>query len=375
MVNPLIRTEASKLPANANRKGCSGLRLESKRSLSPWMGKRKIALKMIGRQSRLSYRLDWSGVTIGLSNREASRRNLNNYLLQISGTPSLLVGALEAREFVNKMIQELLGTLTDEWVRRIDICIDVAGLDLRHELLPAFEEERFITTANDWNPWKGKSGVKGFTVGRRDRVKLNVYDKLLESASKHDDVYRRALIDRRWKGEVPRNATRIEFQIAKTWLDGYGYRNASDVLNDLPSILHKLTGEESKAFIRFTSGAIDRENKHQSRAKTLGIWKAIIDEARRQLGEPKRKLKPIKRGAITERRAFRVVLGLLTKFAANKGEYCGTLEDAAEQLRKLHLANGGTDEEWEAVWERKAREAGTLQSVTDFPGPGDEGIE
>ena len=319
-----------------------------------------------GKQSRLNYRLNWAGVTIGFADRPAPKRNQYNFQLQVPGKPCLLIGAREARQKALDMIGELNGSLMEEWVRRVDICIDVVGLDLKEELLPAFNEKRFVTSATTWNSYDGKDGTTGFSMGSSSRVRLNVYDKRHEASTKQSNDYLRGMIDRRWGGELPKQATRIEFQIQKQWLDGYGYRDADSVLVGLPDIMHKLTGDGSRAFVRFTESMVDRENKHQSRAETLPVWRNIIKEAQRQLGEPQHELKPIQRGSISNKRSHRVIRGLLTQLAATRGEAIENFDDALEQLRKLEAMEGDGDEAWADTWERKAREAGTLDAVTDF---------
>jgi hypothetical protein len=320
-----------------------------------------------GRQARLPYRVEWAGVTLGFADRPAPRRNLNNVYIKIPGRACLLLGALQARDAGHAMIADLGGKLMDEWIRRIDLCLDVTDLDLREELFPAFLEERFITTAVNWNPWMGKGGPTGFSVGRGSRASLNVYDKRFDAFNRQTEDYQLAMIDRRWGGRIPDAATRVEYEIRKSWLDEYGYRDADTVLRDLGSIVWKLCGADSRTLFRMTSEMVDREGKHQSRAESMPLWAWLMSEMVKGFGVSARSLKPIRRGAMCHKRAFGMVKGLLTGVAAQRGVPCDSLEDAVAVLRTLHEANWASDEDWRSAWEFKARKLGTLDSVMAFP--------
>lgn len=321
-----------------------------------------------GRQSRLTYRLEWGGVTIGIADRPADKRNVYNFQLQVSGTACLLWGLESVREIAFAMVEELGGTLRDEWTRRIDICLDLPGLDLRSELLPAFMEERFITSALNWNPWSGKGGTTGFSVGRGGSVTLNVYDKLVESATRKSPDYYRAMIDRRWGGIIPSAATRLEYQARKPWLDAHGFTTADAVLKGLPNIVHLLTAE-SRPLFRMTADRVDRENKHQSRASTLPLWAVLLEVLQRWTGEPGEPPPRIERGLISLKRVYTTVRSMLAKAAAMRGEVCENIEDGIEVFRKLEALCDGTADAWERLWSDHARKLGTLDSVTSFPPP------
>jgi hypothetical protein len=320
-----------------------------------------------GRQARLPYRLEWAGVTLAFADRPAPKRNLYNVYIKIPGHACLLLGARQARDAAHAMLADLGGKLMDEWVRRIDLCLDIRGLDLRDELFPSFMEERFITNAVSWNPWMGKGGPTGFSIGRGGRTSLNVYDKLLDSLTRQPEDYRQAMIDRRWGGQLPAAATRIEYQIRKPWLDEYGYRDADTVLRDLGSIVWKLCGADARTLFRMTTEAVDREGKHQSRAETSPLWAWLMAEMVKGIGVPTRELKPIRRSAMCYERAYRAVRGYLAGVAAYRGVPCDDVEDAVEVFRTLEVTAQGTAEGWRRVWEDKARKAGTLDSVTSFP--------
>ena len=320
-----------------------------------------------GNQPRMTYRLEWGGVTVGLADRPSDKRNAYNFQLKVSGTACLLWGLEAVRATVLAMIEELGGTLRDEWVRRIDVCLDVAGLDLRTDLLPAFMEERFITSALNWNPWFGKGGPTGFTIGRGGRVTLNVYDKRLDATTRQSPDYFRAMIDRRWGGVLPETATRLEYQIRKAWLDAHGFTTANVVLTGLPYLVLVLTSENSRPFFRLTADAVDRENKHQSRATTLPLWRSLVSALQSWSGEPGEPPRRIERGQMSLKRAYTMVRSMLAKAAALRGEVCLNIEDGVEVFRKLESLCDGGPAAWERLWSDHARKLGTLDAVMAFP--------
>lgn len=321
-----------------------------------------------GNQPRLPFRLELkSGITVGLAFRPSEKRNVYNFHLKIPGAACLLWGWREVRQQVAAILDALGGQLVDEWVRRIDLCFDVQGLDLRQELLPAFVEERFVTSAHQWNPWGGRDGATGFSVGRGGRVVLNVYDKRLEATRRQKPDYLAGMIQRRWGGVIPHAATRIEFQVRKQWLDQYRLTSADLVESNLASIFAILTSEEGRSYFRMTADRVDRENKHQSRAATLPLWSALMADMQRQLGISGERLPPLERGGMDLKRDYGILRGILAKVAAIKGEACLCLDDAVDVLRRLDSHCGGSPEAWERIWSDKARGFGTLDAVMTFP--------
>jgi len=180
--------------------------------------------------SRREFQLECCGIKIGLSPRDSHKRQLYNYSCIMSGEACLVLGIEQGRRIVTDIISLLGGTVVDEWVKRIDLCLDVPGLSLQRELLPVFEAGHLTTTASVWNPWDGKKGKTGFTVSSRGRVTLNCYDKVIDVLRKGDGVYLAAMEQRRWHGRTPDAATRIEYQVRKAWLDSYQLRTAELVL-------------------------------------------------------------------------------------------------------------------------------------------------
>lgn len=320
-----------------------------------------------GRQTRLPYRFEFHGIMLALSPSEDSSRQFNNYYLKIPGSACLVFGARESWQMAHDVVRELGGELDDEWLRRLDLCVDLPGYALADVLQPAFDAGQFLTSAKNWNPWDGVGGKTGFTVGSRKSLSLNVYDKLAEVNKKHDEVIHRAMIDRRWGGVEPEAAARIEYSASRAYLQSIGADTVQDSLKNLGAIVEKLTATAPRPFFRMTDGVPDKANKHQSRAATLPEWEQIVEVFREQAGKPVGPLPAVRRGRMKLTRKYRMVRGFLASAAADLQRGVKSVKDAVELLLYLDSVNSGTDEEWAEVGERKAREAGT------WPAPAEGG--
>jgi hypothetical protein len=99
-----------------------------------------------GRASRLEFRLEWRGVTIGISHRNEATRLLSNFYLKVTGEQCLILGVEKVRETVGTWLSEWGGTLIDEWIRRLDLCLDAPNLNLHDRVFPACQAGQYVST-------------------------------------------------------------------------------------------------------------------------------------------------------------------------------------------------------------------------------------
>ncbi|MDQ3331231.1 MAG: hypothetical protein M3552_11340 [Planctomycetota bacterium] len=156
-----------------------------------------------GNDSHKEYSLEWRGVTIGISGRAHRDRKLHNFLLQITGDGCLTVGVADAWEAAISIVNQLGGDLIDAWIRRMDVCVDLPGIAMRDELVPAVLEGRFVTTAKKWKVHYDNGAVTGFEFGKAPRLRIVCYDKKQEIETR-SPVYRQALLQNRWGGGLIR---------------------------------------------------------------------------------------------------------------------------------------------------------------------------
>lgn len=318
-----------------------------------------------GRQSRLEYRLEWQGVTIALSARESKSRQLSNYYFKIPGTACLLIGAEQARDVVHEIVGRLGGELFDEWFKRFDVCLDLPGVNIREQLIPAIENAQFMQSAKEWQLFVGNQGKTGFAVGNRKNVRLNVYDKFCE-VSKKSPEYLEAMKARRWGGHLPSAATRVEYTITKSWLDRFGISNSGSAIEKLPEVMTRLL-DGPYVFFRMTELPLPKGTRNQGRVPTLPLWAQIADHFKEHAGNPKSELQPIRHGEISLSRLYATVRGYITSAAVQMRMPIECFDDAIAVVRELHKRNESTDDDWQQAFKVKARKSGLLEEMTAFP--------
>lgn len=312
-----------------------------------------------GRQSRMRYRIEWGPVMVGLADRPSTSRQLSNFYLKASGEACLLLGLKSVLEFQDGLIRSFCGRLKDSWLKRIDLCLDLPDVSVKDDFVPAYLEDRFVTSAASWGAYAGPNGPSGFSFGSKIGLRMNAYDKLAETRTKGAD-YQQAMVQYRWGNSWPEKATRIEYQVRKAWLDQFSVSSAPDAVMRLGDIVAKVTSEGPRPFLRFTETRPDRENGHQERAETLAIWKSTITAFRTGFDAGVQPLERLKRSSITGSRAFAFIRGYLTKAAAVGGVAIRSLSDAMQYLEAMHNGNWCCDEDWQRCWEQHAMRLGTI---------------
>lgn len=319
-----------------------------------------------GRASRLEFRLEWCGVTMGLSPRREPDRKLSNFYLKVTGEACVIIGAERVRETLFGWLEEWGGSLFDEWCRRLDVCLDLPGLAWQDALLPACAERRFVASARRTGLNYDGDQPTGFTVGG-GALRMTIYDKLYECLRQKPEAYGQAMIQGRWGSRLPKAATRIEYQIRREWFGELGLNDASQIWRHLRDIVERITRTENHPFFMLTDRVPDREGRHQGRAEVLSVWLEIVDSFRRQSGEPVRPLARLERGVLNARKAVASAIGYIITAAAQLELSVESVEDLVAAFQELLRRNDVSDEMIRLKWEGKARRLGTLRSVEQFP--------
>lgn len=321
-----------------------------------------------GRASRLEFRLEWCGVTIGLSPRKEPTRLLSNFYLNVPGKPCLIRGADYVRETVATWLEQWGGTLVDEWVRRIDLCLDVPEFDLHERVFPACHAGQYLSTMRRNSSHRESTRTTGFAIGSSPGARLTIYDKLAEVRQKNDAAYGEAMIAHRWNGVFPKSAARVEYQMHREFFQQFdGLKNATDLMNRLPDIVERLIQTDQRPFFQLTDAVPDREGRHQSRVGVLPEWAAIIALIRSQVDKPRQPLKRLERNLISAKRACANAIGYLTSAAADLGIVVERKADLVSVLEELMKRNDVCDDVIRLKWEDKARRCGTFEEVCQFP--------
>jgi hypothetical protein len=291
------------------------------------------------RGQQFEYKISYRGVNIGLANREKPNGSNPNLFVRQRGRECLLLGARESFEAVRDFIAALGAKIISDKITRVDFCLDLAGVPIE-ALQGPVERHQFIRRAKHVRPASDlvSDTKSGFSAGQNP-LHLTVYDKLAEQAGKGDKLYLQALIDRRWGGELPTAASRIEFQVSRPWLKDNGIDSTTELFQHAGSIVEKLTTK----WFRLTTEPIDRASNHQSRATTLPLWTNIQNAFVWEFGQPTRSLVPIERKQITAEHLGKQARGCLISALLQMGVRCTSYDDFVEQAGKVLWAIAGDD--------------------------------
>jgi hypothetical protein len=313
-----------------------------------------------GNETHFEYLLEWCGVRFGLSPRDKSSRQLPNFDLHISGKPCLLFGYSQCRERILDFIEDWGGQVVDEWPRRLDLCLDLPGIDGNQELFPAIKEHRYISGRGHYSLDGVDKDYTGYTFGSK-ATSIVIYDKLkeLQTKKKFDEAYQQGMLLNRWGGFTPGAALRVEYRVNGRFLGRYGILNANQVTAEIPGIVDRLTSTSKRRFFVVTEDAPDRKNRHQDRAKVLPLWDQIVTCFQRAAGIPPQPLQRVDRSSMPIQGHFKQTLGLILSAAAQNGIRLDSVDSIANYIRHWAIKNGVSDEQVLLRFEKKARKLGT----------------
>lgn len=221
------------------------------------------------------------GITLAIANMSAPKGDCANVKVTF-GSLVLMTSDLrhEWERFVDE-IDTLGGVVEKSKISRVDGCVDVVGV-ATPEFVAKFRERHFVSRArkltdnfqfpDDGEPLAAQvhgttTKDTGFTFGRG--ILIRVYDKVEET--KRDDVKRQVMIEKRWNGETPEHATRVEFQLRREHLKSMGIDSMADYFERRADVWAYMCDQ----WFRFTEGAVDRENRNQGTAVTWDLWNRV----------------------------------------------------------------------------------------------------
>ena len=294
------------------------------------------------RGQHFEYCLQMAGMKVGVSPRnappvgtvKARKRPQPNFYAVQTGRECLLIGALQGYEVAEALLTALGGVPLEKKLSRGDLCLDIRDLDAT-QLLGLVENGHFVTRASHVRPNVNyvTGRATGFSAGQSPMY-LTVYDKGAERLGKADQLYNRALVDRRWYGIIPRTACRVEYQMCRRWLVEQGIGTPEDFLNRRGALCQKLTHD----WFRVTARRVDRRRKHQSRADMHPIWRGIQLGFATIFGKPEGCLTPILRDKITAMELAKQGRGCLANGLLQMDMRFETYEEFAEMCKRFLLA-------------------------------------
>ena len=218
-----------------------------------------------GKGQYMAYRLKCNGLGLQIANRESPGRTAPNVIIRADGTQCLNRGVVGCLDLGRKLICDAGGTILKEKLSRVDMCLDLPGVSIA-PFAKAYDERRYICRATK----RTKVESTGITLYLgKSPLMLRIYDKAVQLKEQPDIIKQFLMIERRWHGEAPESATRVEFQLNRGALKQRGIDSPADYLLKRGDLIHYLCQD----WIRFTARAVDKTNT--TRARVLPLWKKV----------------------------------------------------------------------------------------------------
>lgn len=171
-------------------------------------------------------------------------------------------------QLITAVIEELGGHVRRSELSRIDIALDLPEIGMDAFLGP-YQSGHYVTRSNVRETYK--SGGETLYFGKaQSQVRCCIYDKLSDAREKKT---LNLMCKRRWGGETPSCATRVEFRVRRQALKRAGIDSVEDLFEKEGDLLQYLCTR----WLRFTDGPLDRENRNQARIDTLPLWADVHD--------------------------------------------------------------------------------------------------
>ncbi len=271
-----------------------------------------------GKGSFYAYRLEHQGLRFGLTrSREPSGDNAN-VRVNFGSLALMEFGGIEAcMAIVKDCIKELGGKILWDKLGRVDMCVDMAGVDVG-EFVELLDAGQYVTRAKSWSKYGEGRRTTSIRFGA-GKVVMRVYDKLLESAK--DARKYAVLVSHRW-GFTPDCATRVEFQLRREALRTFGIDSVGDYVKVRGRLVAYLCGQ----WFRFTETAVDRT--HTLRAENHRLWVKVAEVFGAWAGESEGAIKRVRRTVANGYQMVRQSIGCLVTAIVMEGD--GVLFDNQE---------------------------------------------
>lgn len=270
-----------------------------------------------------AYKLAYDEITVLIAEREIPHKTFPSVMVRVPGGACLYPGAAECYEKATRMIHALGGNIIRNRLSRVDICLDMPEVSL-DEFYKPFSEDRYICRSRDDNAILPQKGAGGITLYfGKSPLQCRIYDKLKEVEKKANPHKKLCMKFFRWGG-MPEAATRVEFELRRAALKERGVDTVEDYYAKRADLIHYLTTK----WLRFTANKVDRENKNQSKARTLPLWNQVRKAFKKWAGEPPGKsLAPLDKEQADVRNLIKQLMGVGQTAAEYQGQTITTVEE------------------------------------------------
>ena len=240
-------------------------------------------------------------------------------------------------------------------VSRCDFCIDLPNVSIE-SLRSAHFRKDFVTRSKshsvvedggtvDKDTWRYLQS-KGLTLYYgRSPLTLRCYDKLAELDHKMNPRKWQAMVLRRWGGEEPVHATRVEFELRREALKQRGIDTIEDLFHKRTAIVEYLTGE----WFRYVKKPRGQKEKRKCRWPVHPVWKTVQGGFSSVFGgSMDRDLSPLPKAECDVSALGKQAFGVVMKAAECQGEELGSYQDFMRYCSKFFqsAAKAKKREEW-----------------------------
>lgn len=260
-----------------------------------------------------AYKMEYGEITVLISDHPSPIGSIPNVVIRINGEACLIYGAINCLKHGRDFIVSLGGTIRKEKLSRVDIALDMPGVGMS-DFFAAFNEKRYICRAKS----RGFTESNGLTLKFGESpLLLRIYDKLAETQKCANPLNAFAMQDRRWDGMIPEQAARVEFELGREALKERGIDSPDDYFMKRADLVNYLV----RGWFRFTSEVVDRENKNQSRAEVLPLWKEVQTAFESWAGSPAGcSLEPLNLAMVDVTQLFKQAFGVIKAAAKYQGK-------------------------------------------------------
>jgi hypothetical protein len=237
---------------------------------------------------KLGVRYRWAitsgeGVKVAILNRQEISDKFASVVVQLGSLPLTLQG-LGAYRKVLAILGRMGFRVERECISRVDICVDLVGVAMS-DVGKLTESGQYICRAHGRATHHAGQRVETVTFGDKARTLVcRIYDKVRELLGDDPVKYAKYLaLKPRWGTDELVDVTRVEFELRRDTLRERLVNTVNDLISKAPSLCRWLTGQ----WLRLTADPVDRENRHQDRARVHRLWKLVrvrFDQVAKSLG-------------------------------------------------------------------------------------------
>lgn len=274
-----------------------------------------------------TWKADFDG-GISLSFQDVqSPKAAGNVALHLGAVPLTVHGHQACWDRVYTIIESLGGEIIKSTTSRIDLCVDLVGVDVQ-EFTTLAASRQCLQEANKGTWFTYGEKYSGFRVG--EKPMLRFYDKVKEL--ERSDLKRHLMEQHRWRC-VPEKAARAEFQLRRDWLRDNSVctiEGPQECFRRLGNLAQYLT----ERWFVLCEKKPDKKNKNQKRAGVHPLWEQV-KSAFQWTGQPTRQVSVREAAQPDLRTLFAMFDGVATSIAAARGESSLLEADPSAYLAKL----------------------------------------